>query len=232
MTITNTNKIISNNYIFAIITIAITLNLTITATTSSSHFDPRNSPPPAFLLFSRSDGRRQHRRYRIALSIFLFYDSTKGIFDTLKTCAQISKTAGGIGMHCSNIRATGSYICGTNGQSNGLVPMLRRVNACLTSAKIEGFMFEFNLICAVQSFQFDREIRRSRRRQASRRVTQLQRCPYLTHPASGAFAIYLEPWHADVEVNACCGHARARVHCYPGVSRAAKEPRQRGTQGS
>ena len=77
-------------------------------------------------------------------------DSIEGIFDTLKTCANISKTAGGIGMHCrfvlgfqlmcwcacacvtqrfSNIRATGSYICGTNGASNGLVPMLRVFNA-------------------------------------------------------------------------------------------------------
>ena len=52
-------------------------------------------------------------------------DIAVGIFSTLTTCAQISKTAGGIGMHCSNIRATGSYICGTNGHSNGLVPMLR-----------------------------------------------------------------------------------------------------------
>jgi hypothetical protein len=56
----------------------------------------------------------------------------KGIFSTLKTCAQISKTAGGIGLHCSNIRASGSYICGTNGQSNGLVPMLRCIKSTTT----------------------------------------------------------------------------------------------------
>eukprot|EP01006_Ploeotia_vitrea_P003763 TRINITY_DN113195_c0_g1_i1.p1 TRINITY_DN113195_c0_g1~~TRINITY_DN113195_c0_g1_i1.p1 ORF type:complete len:874 (-),score=121.68 TRINITY_DN113195_c0_g1_i1:242-2782(-) len=55
-------------------------------------------------------------------------DSIEGIFDTLKTCAVISKSAGGIGLHCHNIRSTGSYIRGTNGQSNGLVPMLRVYN--------------------------------------------------------------------------------------------------------
>ncbi|KAJ2577177.1 ribonucleotide-diphosphate reductase subunit rnr1, partial [Coemansia sp. RSA 1836] len=55
-------------------------------------------------------------------------DSIEGIYDTLKVCAQISKNAGGIGLHVSNIRATGSYIAGTNGTSNGLVPMLRVFN--------------------------------------------------------------------------------------------------------
>ena len=52
-------------------------------------------------------------------------DSIEGIYDTLKTCAVISKNAGGIGLHVHNIRASGSYIAGTNGTSNGLVPMLR-----------------------------------------------------------------------------------------------------------
>lgn len=52
-------------------------------------------------------------------------DSIEGIYETLKTCAMISKTAGGIGLSVHNIRAAGSYIAGTNGQSNGLVPMLR-----------------------------------------------------------------------------------------------------------
>jgi len=55
-------------------------------------------------------------------------DSIEGIYDTLKQCAQISKNAGGIGVSCSNVRANGSYIRGTNGTSNGLVPMLRVFN--------------------------------------------------------------------------------------------------------
>ncbi|CAK9035767.1 unnamed protein product [Durusdinium trenchii] len=55
-------------------------------------------------------------------------DSIDGIYDTLKQCAVISKSAGGIGVAVSNIRASGSYIRGTNGQSNGLVPMLKNFN--------------------------------------------------------------------------------------------------------
>ncbi|KAK9466741.1 ribonucleotide reductase [Lipomyces arxii] len=55
-------------------------------------------------------------------------DSIEGIYDTLKSCALISKTAGGIGLNVHNIRATGSYIAGTNGTSNGLIPMLRVFN--------------------------------------------------------------------------------------------------------
>ncbi|CDS13792.1 Putative Ribonucleoside-diphosphate reductase [Lichtheimia ramosa] len=55
-------------------------------------------------------------------------DSIEGIYETLKTCAKISKTAGGIGLNIHNIRATGSYIAGTNGYSNGIVPMLRVFN--------------------------------------------------------------------------------------------------------
>lgn len=55
-------------------------------------------------------------------------DSIDGIYDTLKTCAMISKNAGGIGLNVHRIRATGSYIAGTNGTSNGLVPMLRVFN--------------------------------------------------------------------------------------------------------
>ncbi|KAI9202764.1 ribonucleotide reductase [Polychytrium aggregatum] len=83
-------------------------------------------------------------------------DSIEGIYDTLKTCAQISKNAGGIGLHIHNIRATGSYIAGTNGQSNGIVPMLRVFN------------------------------------NTARYVDQGG------NKRPGAFAIYLEPWHADV----------------------------------
>ncbi len=55
-------------------------------------------------------------------------DSISGIYKSLADCASISKYAGGIGMHCSNIRAKGSIIRGTNGKSNGLVPMLRVFN--------------------------------------------------------------------------------------------------------
>lgn len=55
-------------------------------------------------------------------------DSIDGIYDTLKECAVISKSAGGIGLSIHNIRATGSYIRGTNGTSNGVVPMLRVFN--------------------------------------------------------------------------------------------------------
>lgn len=55
-------------------------------------------------------------------------DSIDGIYDTLKTCALISKSAGGIGLSIHKIRATGSYIAGTNGTSNGIVPMLRVYN--------------------------------------------------------------------------------------------------------
>lgn len=55
-------------------------------------------------------------------------DSIEGIYDTLKQCALISKTAGGIGLHIHNIRSTGSYIAGTNGTSNGIIPMVRVFN--------------------------------------------------------------------------------------------------------
>ena len=55
-------------------------------------------------------------------------DSIEGIYDTLKQCALISKSAGGIGVNVHCIRAKGSYIAGTNGESNGIVPMLRVYN--------------------------------------------------------------------------------------------------------
>ena len=55
-------------------------------------------------------------------------DSIDGIYDTLKQCAKISQSAGGIGLSIHNIRATGSYIKGTNGTSNGIIPMLRVFN--------------------------------------------------------------------------------------------------------
>lgn len=83
-------------------------------------------------------------------------DSIEGIYDTLKTCAMISKMAGGIGLNAHRIRATGSYIAGTNGTSNGVIPMLRVFN------------------------------------NTARYVDQGG------NKRPGAFAIYLEPWHADV----------------------------------
>jgi ribonucleoside-diphosphate reductase alpha chain len=83
-------------------------------------------------------------------------DSIDGIYDTLKQTAKISQSAGGIGLAIHNIRATGSYISGTNGTSNGLVPMLRVFN------------------------------------DTARYVDQGG------GKRKGAFAIYLEPWHADV----------------------------------
>lgn len=54
--------------------------------------------------------------------------AAQGIYDTLKECACISKTAGGIGLSIHNIRSVGSYIRGTNGNSNGIVPMIRVFN--------------------------------------------------------------------------------------------------------
>jgi ribonucleoside-diphosphate reductase alpha subunit len=84
-------------------------------------------------------------------------DSIESIFDTLKECAQISKYAGGIGLHVHNIRASGTPIAGTFGTSNGLVPMLRVFN------------------------------------NTARYVDQGG------GKRNGSFAIYLEPWHADVQ---------------------------------
>ena len=55
-------------------------------------------------------------------------DSISGIYETLSDCAKISKWAGGIGLHIHNVRASGSHIRGTNGTSNGIVPMLRVFN--------------------------------------------------------------------------------------------------------
>lgn len=84
-------------------------------------------------------------------------DSIDGIYDTLKQCAKISQSAGGIGLSIHNIRAKGSYIRGTNGVSNGIVPMLRN---------------------------FDMTARYVDQGGGKRK---------------GSFAIYLEPWHADIK---------------------------------
>ena len=83
-------------------------------------------------------------------------DSIAGIFETLSRCALISQSAGGIGLSIHNIRATGSYIKGTGGTSNGIIPMLRVFN------------------------------------DAARYVDQGG------GKRKGAFAVYLEPWHADI----------------------------------
>ncbi len=83
-------------------------------------------------------------------------DSIEGIYDTLKQCAKISQSAGGIGLSIHNVRATGSYIKGTNGVSNGIVPMLRN---------------------------FDMTARYVDQGGGKRK---------------GSFAVYIEPWHADV----------------------------------
>ncbi len=83
-------------------------------------------------------------------------DSIDGIYDTLKNTAKISQSAGGIGLSIHNIRATGSYIAGTNGTSNGIVPMLRVFN------------------------------------DTARYVDQGG------GKRKGSFAIYVEPWHADI----------------------------------
>ena len=85
-------------------------------------------------------------------------DSISGIYNTLSDCANISKWAGGIGMHIHNIRATGSHIRGTNGTSNGIVPMLRVFNNTAKYVDQGG------------------------------------------GKRNGSFAIYLEPWHADIEI--------------------------------
>ena len=83
-------------------------------------------------------------------------DSIDGIYDTLKNTAKISQSAGGIGLSIHNVRATGSYIRGTNGTSNGIVPMLRVFN------------------------------------DTARYVDQGG------GKRKGSFAIYIEPWHADI----------------------------------
>ncbi len=83
-------------------------------------------------------------------------DSVDGIFNTLDSCAQISKCAVGIGLAIHNIRAKDSYVAGINGKSDGIVPMLKIIN---------------------------------------------NTCRYVDQGGgrrAGAYAIYLEPWHAEI----------------------------------
>ena len=101
----------------------------------------RNTKTTAFILLLIGNARRQYRRY---------------LFNP-EDCAKISKWAGGIGLHIHNIRASGTYIRGTNGTSNGIVPMLKVFNNTARYVDQGG----------------------------GRR--------------NGSFAIYLEPWHADIE---------------------------------
>jgi ribonucleoside-diphosphate reductase alpha chain len=89
--------------------------------------------------------------------ISMHEDSIQGIYKTLSDVAQISKNAGGIGLHIHDIRGTGSYIKGTNGNSNGIIPMLKVFNETARYVDQGG----------------------GRRK--------------------GSFAVYLEPWHCDVE---------------------------------
>lgn len=84
------------------------------------------------------------------------HDSVTGMYKTISDCASISKFAGGIGVHISNIRARGSHIRGTNGTSSGIIPMLRVYN------------------------------------DTARHINQAGK-------RNGSFAMYLEPWHADIE---------------------------------
>ena len=84
-------------------------------------------------------------------------DSIDGIYKTLNDCAKISKWAGGIGLHIHNVRATGTHINGTNGTSNGIIPMLRVFN--MTARYVDQGGGKRN----------------------------------------GSFAVYMEPWHADIE---------------------------------
>jgi len=84
-------------------------------------------------------------------------DSIEGIYETLKQCAVISKHAGGIGVSVSNVRASGSYIKGTNGTSNGLVPMLRNFNS--TSRWIDQCYAEGTLICSAEGPKQIQEIK-------------------------------------------------------------------------
>jgi ribonucleoside-diphosphate reductase alpha subunit len=92
---------------------------------------PTNKQPEYVYTFGVDDDHSYSVSGFIAENCFLLAmknDSITGIYDTLKDCAMISKHAGGIGLHIHNIRAKGSLIRGTNGTSNGIVPMLRNFN--------------------------------------------------------------------------------------------------------
>ncbi len=100
-------------------------------------------------------------------------DSLDAIYDTLKECALISKSGAGLGLHIHNIRAKGTYIKGTNGRSNGIIPMLRVYN------------------------------------ETARYVDQGG------GKRKGAFAVYLEPWHAEIFdfLNLRKNHGKEEMRC-------------------
>ena len=115
----------------------------------SKHFFTHATPT----LFNAGSNREQ---FASCFLLAMKDDSIKGIYDTLADCATISQHAGGIGLHIHNIRSTNSFIAGTNGKSNGIVPMLRVFN------------------------------------DTARYVDQGG------GKRNGSFAIYIEPWHADI----------------------------------
>ena len=115
----------------------------------SKHYFTHATPT----LFNAGSNREQ---FASCFLLAMKEDSIKGIYNTLADCATISQHAGGIGLHIHNIRSTNSFIAGTNGKSNGVVPMLRVFND-------------------VQRDMLIRVVVRN-----------------------GSFAIYLEPWHADI----------------------------------
>ena len=84
-------------------------------------------------------------------------DSIDGIFDTLKDCALISKWAGGIGLHIHNVRATGTHISGTNGSSNGIVPMLRVFNMAARYVDQGGGKRNGSFACYIEPWHADIE---------------------------------------------------------------------------
>lgn len=105
-------------------------------------------------------------------------DSIDGIFRTVHDCAMISKSAGGIGIHVHNVRASGAYIHGTNGTSNGIVPMVRPVlllqqRLCVFAFSPELTHFLYRSWGAVASLQQHGALRRPRRRSAQRVVRDL-----------------------------------------------------------
>ena len=115
----------------------------------SKHFFTHATPT----LYNAGSNREQ---FASCFLLAMKDDSIKGIYDTLSDCAIISQHAGGIGLHIHNVRATNSFIAGTNGKSNGIVPMLRVFN------------------------------------DTARYVDQGG------GKRNGSFAIYIEPWHADI----------------------------------
>ena len=111
---------------------------------------PRPQLSSCFLLTMASDSIEGNWRFLILSIGMLTVVFCEGIYDTLKQCALISKSAGGIGLNVHCIRAGGSYIAGTNGNSNGLVPMLRVFNNTARYDKIFFQDTQTNVIFSLQ----------------------------------------------------------------------------------